>query len=339
MNGQLFAPARRWKPPSRKSLQLAVVAATLTVSGVALGQTYPIRPITMVIPFPAGGPTDLIGRIIGDGIRDLLGQPVILENIAGANGSIGSGRVARSAHDGYTVGIGSWNTHVANGATYALSYDVAADFEPVALLPSYPFFVVASNTVPADDLRGLVEWLKANPDKASQGTLGIGSPGHAAGLLFQKQTGTRYQFVPYRGVAPAMQELVARQIELMFDGPVNSLPQVRDHRIKAYAVMAKSRAMVAPEIPTVDEAGLPGFYFSTWYGLWVPKATPREIVMKLNDAVVRTLTAPPTRQRLFDQGLEIPADGQLTPEALRSFQKAEIEKWWPLLKAANVKAE
>jgi tripartite-type tricarboxylate transporter receptor subunit TctC len=328
------------KLPRRKFLHLAVGAAALpTVSRFAWAQTYPVRPITMVIPFAAGGPLDTVGRILADRLRGALGQSVIIENVPGASGSIGVGRVARAAPDGYTLSLGQWGTHVVNGAMYTLPYDLIRDFEPISLLTSNPALIVAKKPMPADDLKGLIAWLRANPGKASLGTTGVGGPSHVNGVFFQNLTGTRFAFVPYRGLGPAMQDLIAGQIDMVIDPPVNSLPQVRAGRIKAYAVTAKSRLAAAPDIPTVDEAGLPGFHTLTWFGLWAPARTPTEVVARLNAAVVETLTDPAVRGRLGDLGQDIFPREQQNPEALAAFHKAEIEKWWPIIKAANIKAE
>ncbi len=253
----------------------------------------------------------------------------------GAAGSIAVGRVARAAPDGYTLSIGSWATHVLNGAIYALQYDVLNDFEPVSLITTQPVLIVAKKAMPANDLKELIGWLKANPDKATQGTAGAGSVLHVAGAFFQRETGTRFQFVPYRGAAPAIQDLLAGQIDLIFDLAANSLPQVRAGTIKAYAVTAKSRLAAASDIPTVDEAGLPGFYVSNWQAFWVPKGTPKEVIGRLNSAVVDALADPAVRQRLADLGQDFLPLEQQTPEALRALQKAEIEKWWPIIKAAD----
>ena len=324
----------------RRLLHLTASATALvTVPRVAWGQGYPSRPITMIVPYAAGGPTDVIGRIVAEGMRASLGQSIIIENVGGANGSIGVGRVARAVGDGYTLSIGDWSTHVVNGAIYALSYDVLRDFEPVALLVSNPYLVVARKTMPANDLKGLIAWLKANPGNALVGTAGVGSPPHLGGVLLQNATATRLQFVPYRGGGPYMQDLVAGQIDMVIDNPANSLPQLRAGTIKAYAVTAKSRMAAAPDIPTVDEAGLPGCYLSNWKALWVPRSTPKDIIAKLNAAVVTALANPVVRQRLFELGQEIFPRGRQTPDALADFQKAEIDKWWPVIKAANIKAE
>jgi tripartite-type tricarboxylate transporter receptor subunit TctC len=328
------------KLPRRKFLHLAAGAAALpTFPRIASAQVYPSRPITMIVPFPAGGPSDVIGRVVAERLRVSLGQPIIIENVAGAAGSIGVGRVARAAGDGYTLVLGFWGTHVVNGALYALQYDLLNDFEPISLLVTNPMLIVARKSVPASDLNGLIAWLKANPDKATQGTSGVGSAPHVFGAFFQVATGTRFQIVPYRGNGPAMQDLIAGQVDIMFDSPATSLPQVNAGTIKAYAVTAKSRLATAPNIPTVDEAGLPGFYLSIWYALWSAKGTPRDIIAKLNAGTVNTLTDPTVRQRIADLGLEIPPLEQQTPVALGALQKAEIEKWWPIIKAANIQGE
>ena len=323
----------------RICLMLLAALGLACASMDAGAQVYPSRPITMIAPFPAGGPLDTLARILAERMRVSLGQPVIVENVTGASGSIGTGRVARAAGDGYTLGLGNWPTHVINGAVFKLQYDVRNDFEPVSLLATNPLLIVAKKAMPANDLKELIAWLKANPDKAAQGTSGAGGATHIAGVFFEKETGTRIQFVPYRGAGPAMQDLMAGQIDLMIDPAANSLPQVRAGTIKAYAVTAKSRLAAAPEIPTVDEAGLPGFYVSTWLAFFVPKGTPKNIIAKLNAAVVEALADPAIRQRLAGLGHEIPQREQQTPEALGAFHKAEIEKWWPIIKAAGIKAE
>ena len=315
-------------------------AGMFGIAAEVAAQPYPSRPLTMVVPFAAGGPGDTLARSLTEPMRASLGQPIVVENVTGAGGAIGVGRVARAVPDGYTLSLGFFGTHVLNGAVYNLQYDVLNDFAPIALLAHNPQLIVARATLPAGNLKELVAWLKANASKASQGTAGVGSPSHVSGLMFQSITGARFQFVPYRGGAgPAMQDLVAGHVDLMFDMALNSLPHMRSGRIKAYAVADKARLSSAPDIPTVDEAGLPGFYMSLWFGLWAPKDTPKQIVTKLNAAVMDALADPAVRQRLGSLGMEIPAREQQAPEALGAFQKAEIDRWWPIIKAANIKAE
>src|SRR5262249_4752241 len=281
----------------------AGAAALSAVSRSARAQAYPTRPITMIVPFPAGGPVDTLGRFISERARASLGQPVIIQNVSGAAGSPGVGQVARAAADGYTLVIGIWSTHVVNAAIYTLQYDVLNDFEPIALLTNNSSLIVAKKTMPAHDLKSLIAWLKANPDKVSAGTAGVGSPQHVFGILFQNATGTRrFQFVHYRGGAPATQDLVAGQIDIMVADQVTTLPQVRTGNIKAYASTGRDRLAAAPDVPTANEAGLPGFYTSVWSAIWAPKGTPKNIVGKLNAAIVDGLSDPAVRQRLAAPG-------------------------------------
>jgi len=322
----------------RKLLAAAALVALTGITG-APAQTYPSRPITMVVPYSAGGPTDTIGRIMAQRMGASLGQTIIVENVTGAAGTLGVGRVARAAPDGYTISIGHWGTHVVNGAIYALQYDVLNDFEPVAMIATNPQLIIAKKSVPAKDLKELIAWLKANSATATQGTAGHGSGSHVSGVFLQSITGARFQFVPYRGAGPALQDLVAGQIDIMIDQAGNSLPQVRAGTIRAYAVTDKVRLAAAPDIPTVDEAGVPGLHISIWHALWMPKGTPKEIIVRLNAAVVETLADAGVRQRLAELGQDIPPREQQSPQALFAYHKAEIEKWWPVIKAASIKGE
>ena len=327
-----------------KSLLAAIAAAVaLSAPGGALAQAYPSRPIILVVPFSAGGPTDTLARIMAERMGRAMGREagatMVVENTVGASGSIGVGRVARAQPDGYTVGIGHWSTHVVNGAIYPLQYDLQKDFDPVALIASNPQLVVSRNTVPAKDLRELVTWVKANSDKVTAGTAGLGAASHVTGVYFQNSTGAKLQFIPYKGTGPALLDLMAGHIDIMFDQVSNSLPHARAGKLRAYAVTAKTRLQAAPDIPTVDEAGLPGLYIAIWHGLWVPRATPREVVAKLNAAAVEALADPAVRKRLGDMGQELPPREQQTPEALGAYHKAEIEKWWPIIRAAGIKGE
>jgi tripartite-type tricarboxylate transporter receptor subunit TctC len=324
-----------------RRLPIVMVAALLGLgwSGVAAAQDYPTRAITMIVPFPAGGATDTLARFLADKMRGILGQPVIIENVAGAAGSIGVSRAVRSAAYGYTLSIGTSTTHMLTGGLYALSFDLLKDLEPIILIGSEPLLIVGRKNLPADDLKGLIAYLKANPDKASVGIAGVGATGHLTGISFQKATGTKFQFVPYRGNAPAMQDLLAEQIDFMIEPSSNFKSLVGAGSVKHCAITGRTRLPSSPNIPTADEAGLPGFFASLWYGLWVPKGTPKEIVAKLNATMVRLLADPPVKERFAELGIQITPLDQQSPEALRAFQKAEAERWWPIVRAANLKAE
>jgi tripartite-type tricarboxylate transporter receptor subunit TctC len=318
----------------------ASLAALPVLSRAAAAQDYPSRPLTLVVPYAAGGSADTLSRVIAERMRASLGRPIIIENVTGAAGSIGTGRVARAAPDGYTFGLGTWSTHVANGAVYPLQYDVLSDFEPIAQIAFTPLVIATRKDLPANSLKQLVAWLKANSDKASQATNGPGSVMHLAGILFQRETGTRFNFVPYRGSAPAMQDLLAGQIDLYIGLPADLLPQARAGAIKVLAIAGKDRTTAAPDIPTADEAGIAGFSVSAWFGFWAPKGTPTDLIAKLNAATVEALADPAVRQRLqHELSLEIPSPQLQTSGALRIFQAAEVEKWWPIIRAAKIKAE
>lgn len=321
-----------------KKILFAALGVAMMASG-AQAQSYPSRPITLVVPLGPGGSTDVIARIMAEGMRNILGTTIVVENTTGAGGTIGVGRVARAAPDGYTIGIGQWGTNVASGAIYPLTFDLVQDFEPVGLISTQPFLIVARKTMPADNLKDLIAWLKANQDKASQGNSGIGTPSHVGGLMFQNAIGAKFTMVPYRGAGQSMQDLVAGQLDVMLDTPAVSMPHIQSGNVKAYAVTAKSRIPVAPDIPTTDEAGLPGFYFSFWHAFWVPKGTPKEIVATLNNALTKALADPATRERLTKIAQEIFPPEQQTPQALAAYHKAEIDKWWPIIKEAGIKPQ
>ena len=323
-----------------KNLFCAIVfAVTLGAVTGASAQIYPTRPITIVVPYPAGGAVDALGRILAESMTATLGQSVVIENAGGAGGSIGVGRVARAAADGYTISVATGDQYVANGAIYPLQYDVVKDFEPVVLLASSPFLIVTKNAVPAKDMKELIVWLKANQDKVTQGHNGAGNGQHLCGLDLQKRLGAKWPFVPYRGAAPALQDLVSGQYDVYCPLPGSALGLVRGGKIRVYAVASSTRLTSAPEIPTVDEAGLPGFYNSIWTGMWAPKGTPRDVIARLNAAVVKAFSDPAVRKRITDIGMEAPPRDRLTPEALGAYQKAEIEKWWPIIKGEGIKAE
>jgi len=321
----------------RRWLQLAAGAAALPA--LARAQTWPSRPVTLVAPFPAGGPVDTIARILGEHMQRSLGQPFIVENVAGAAGSIGVGRVARAAPDGYTLLVGQWSTNIANAAIYKLPYDTLTDLQPIALLSNNPGLIVGRPSLPANDLKGLIAWLKADPGKATQGTSGVGGFGHIGGVFLQRVTGTTYQFVPYRGAAPMMQGLLGGQVDMLIDTPTTSIPQIRSGAIKGFAVMSKTRLAALPDLPTVDEAGTRELYLLQWNGVWAPKGTPGDIVTKLNKAVVGAMADPAVRQKHSDLGQEFYPPEMQTPAALGAFQKTEMEKWRPIISGANIKVE
>ena len=308
-------------------------------SGAARAQDYPTRAITMIVPFPAGGATDTLARFLGERTRAILGQPIIIENVGGAAGSLGVARAVRSPPDGYTLSIGTSTTHVLIGGLYTLQFDLLKDLEPVILIGSEPLMIVGKKSLPADDLKGLIAWLKANPDKASVGIAGVGATGHLTGIAFQKATGTTFQFVPYRGNGPAMQDLVAEQIDFMIEPASNFRALLGSDSVKPFAITGKTRLPSLQKIPTADEAGLPGFFASLWYGLWVPKGTAKEVIARLNAAMTQAMFDPQGRRRFDELGIQISPLDQQSPEALRVFQKAETARWWPILKAANIKVE
>lgn len=323
----------------KKLLLAAAVAALLPLSPGAMAADYPSRPITMVVPLSVGGSTDVIGRIVAQGMGEALGQTVVVENTTGAGGTIGEGRISRAAPDGYTFGIGQWGTNVATGAIYNLPYDLMKDFEPIGLIATQPFFITARKTMPANNLKELIAWLREQGDKVNVGNSGVGSPSHVGAILLQTAVGAPLTMVPFRGAGDSTSALLAGQIDLLLNTPALSVAQMKAGTIKVYAVTAKERIASAPDVPTTDEAGLPGFYFSFWHAIWAPKGTPKDIVAKLNGALKKALANPATRKKLVDLAQDIFPPDQQTPEALRTFQQAEIDKWWPIIKAANIKVQ
>ena len=311
----------------------------LLASAGATAQSYPSRPITMIVPFPAGGATTTLARIVTEHMKMTLGQPIVVENIGGASGSIGTTRAARSAPDGYTLSFGNWASHVGSGAMMPLTFDLLGDLAPVVFVANSPQWIVARKDLPPRDLKEFVAWLKASPGKATAATVGPGSGSHMCGIYLQNSTGTQFQFVPYRGGAPAMQDLVGGQVDFMCDFAGNSLAVARNGQIKPYAVIAKSRWFAAPEVPTFEEVGVPGLVMGFWHGLWAPKGTPADVIARLNAAARAAFTDAAVRKLYADLGQEVPAPDQQSPEALAAFHKAEIEKWWPIIKAANIKVQ
>lgn len=320
-------------------LKACALAVIFGAASTSTAQPWPSRPISIVVPFSAGGPTDTLARLMSEPMRRFLGQTLVVDNVTGAGGSIGVGRVARSAPDGYTLSIGHWGTHVVNGAYYKLPFDLLTDLEPVAMIATNPQVVVSKVAVPATTLKELIPWIKSNLGKIQFGTGGVGGASHMAGIYFLNRIGVKMDFVPYRGGAPAMAALLSGEIDLYMTQVSSAVAHTRAGKIRAYFVSSKNRQAAAPEIPTADEAGLPGLHTAVWHGIWVPKGTPRDINMKLNAAIVDTLTDDTVRKRFADLGQEIPPRGEQTQQALAKHHKAEIDKWFPLIKAAGLKAE
>ena len=318
---------------------VAAILLTLPCSGEAAAQAWPSRPINMIVPFPAGGATDTLARFLAEHMRPLLGQPIVIENVAGAAGSIGVARAVRSVADGYALSIGTSTTHMLTGGLYNLQFDLFTDLEPVILIGAEPLMIIGRKNFPAADLKGLIAFLKANPDGASVGIAGVGATGHLTGISFQRETGTKFTFVPYRGNGPAMQDLLSGQIDFMIEPASNFRSMLAAGSARPFAITGKTRLKTSPDIPTAEEAGLPGFFVSLWYGLWVPKNKPKDIIAKLNATMVQVLASAPVKQRFEELGIEISPLAQQSPEALRAFQKAEADRWWPIIKASNIKVE
>ena len=314
----------------------AVAIALAAGFACAQAQTFPTRPINLVVPFPPGGSTDTAARIIGERMRIALGQTVVIENVGGAGGTIAMQRVARAAPDGYTIDIGQWDTHV-GAIIYPINFDLQKDFEPIGLMSNNPQLMIARKGFPADDLKGLVAWSKANPHGPT--FVDQNAAAKLTGILMQQATGTTVQFIPYRGAGPAMQAMLAGQVDLMVVQAAVTLPQARAGTVKILANLSPERSPVVPGIPTSDESGIPKLYASGWFGLFAPKGTPREIIARINSAMVQALADPAVKTRFSDLGLDVASREQQTPEGLAAFHKAEIEKWWPIIKAANIKIE
>jgi tripartite-type tricarboxylate transporter receptor subunit TctC len=313
--------------------------ATLAGAMGAQAQTFPSKPVSLIVPFPPGGITDIVARIVGDHMKASLGQPVIVENVGGAGGTIGVTRLFRSAPDGYTIAIGQWTSHVGAAAMYPVPFDYLKDFQPISMLSIGTLWIIGRKDFPANNTKELIAWLKANPNKATAGTIGIGSAIHMCLVYFAEKSGTTMQYVPYRGAAPLMQDLVAGQIDLSCPEAGQTLTQYRSGNIKAFAVLAEKRWFAAPEASTVDEAGVPGVHFPFWHGLWAPKGTPKDVIAKLNAAAVDSLADPAVRARLTELGHEVAPRNMQTPEGLQAAHKADIEKWGPIIKAANIKLQ
>ena len=305
----------------------------LVIASAANAQGYPSRPITLVVPFPPGGSTDSAARIMAERMRATLGQSIVIENVGGAGGSIGVGRVARAAPDGYTFDIGQWDTHVGS-IIYKLDYDLEKDFEPIALISNNPQLMVAKKDLPANTLGELVTWMKANPDKIN--FVNQNAAANVTGVMFEKLTKQKVQFIPYRGAGPAMTDLVSGTVDLLVVQGAVALPQIRAGKIKALANLSVARSASMPDIPTADETGVPGLYMSGWFGFWAPKGTPKDIIAKLNAASVEALADPAIQKRFTELGLDVAPRAQQTPEGLAAFQKTEIDKWWPIIKSAGI---
>src|SRR5664280_1544723 len=329
------------KPQGRRFVRHWLLGFVLALSciGLASADDYPSRPIVLVVPLSVGGSTDGIGRLMAEGMRKVLNQTIIVENTSGAGGTIGVGRIVHAPPDGYTMLIGQWGTNVVTGAIYKLNFDLLKDLDPVGLIATQPFLIVSRSSIPANKLKELIAWIKANPDNATEGNSGIGSPSHVSGILFQKAINSPIQMIPYRGAGESTQAIVSGQIDVLLNTPAVSMAQLKAGQVKVFAVTDKRRLAIAPDIPTTDEAGLPGFYFTFWHAFWVPKGTPKEVVAKLNAGLRATLAHPEIRKKLTALAQDIFPPDEQSPEALAKFQSEEIDKWWPIIKAAGIIAQ
>jgi tripartite-type tricarboxylate transporter receptor subunit TctC len=323
----------------RRDVLRLMTAAAVSQPLASFADTYPSRPLTMIVPFPAGGATDVLARLLGERMKESLGQPVVVENVGGAAGTIALGRVVRAAADGYTLSIGTSTTHMLTGGLYDLPFNLLTDLDPVIMIGSEPLLFVARKDLPANNLKELVAWLKANPNKASVGIPGVGATGHLAGFAFQKETGTTFQSIPYRGNAPAMQDLAAGQLDFMIQPSSNFVALVKGGQLKGIAVTSAKRVSSYPDVPTVAEAGFPALEASLWYGLWVRHGVPQDAIGKLNTAMRQTLADPAIQKRVAELGIQLTPDDRQSPQALKSFQKEETERWWPIIKAQNIKGQ
>jgi len=314
----------------------AVALALFAGIAAAQAQNFPTRPITLIVPFPPGGSTDTAARILGERMRQPLGQTVVIENAGGAGGSIALGRVARAAPDGYTIDIGQWDTHVGN-IIYPLNYGLQKDFEPIGLISINPQLMIARKDFPAGDLKGLVAWMKANPGKAT--LVEQTAAAKLSGIQMQQATGTTVLFIPFRGAGPAMQAMLGGQVDLMVLQAAAALPQARAGAVKIIANLSPKRSAAIPDVPTSDESGIPGLYAAGWFGLFGPKGMPKQVVARINAAMVEALADPALKARFSDLGLDVASRELQAPEGLAAFHKAEIDKWWPIIKAAGIKVE
>jgi tripartite-type tricarboxylate transporter receptor subunit TctC len=323
----------------RKAVLAGALTALFACFTGAQANDFPSRPITLLVGFPPGGPTDTLARIVADGMKASLGQTIVVETISGASGTIATGRVAHANPDGYTIGIGNWTSHVGSPALYPLDYDIFRDLQPIALLATSPLWILGKSGLPPKTAPELIAWLKAKPEPATFGTVGVGSAGHLCGLFFAQKTGAQFQYVPYRGAAPAMQDLIGGQIDLSCLEASATLPSVQAGKFKAFAVMSENRWPKSPDTPTMIESGVPGLSISFWHGLWAPRGTPEAVIDRLDGAVISTLSDPAVRQRLETLGQVIFPQDQQNPAALAAYHKAELDKWWPIIKAAGIKVE